>query len=113
MTCRNSSVEVGFQQPARGHATMKKGTVVPLCQPVGQDLLSTMTKSSAAIKCHPALAKDEVREIVEKAFFLMGRTDSEARQQRSLCSICAARNGASNCRRLRMRQPAWSRAAGQ
>jgi len=57
VTCWNSSVEVGFQRPTRGHATMKKDTVVPLHQPEGQDLLSAMLREGAQRlieRCRPS-----------------------------------------------------------
>jgi putative transposase len=47
VTCWNSIVEINFSVHEGSHATMKKDTVVPLRQPEGQDLLSTMLREGA------------------------------------------------------------------
>lgn len=44
MTCWNSIVEINFSVHKGSHATMKKDTAVPLCQPEGQDLFNTMLR---------------------------------------------------------------------
>ena len=47
MTCWNSIVEINFSVHKESHANMKKDTVVPLRQPEGKDLLSTMLRAGA------------------------------------------------------------------
>lgn len=47
MTYWNSIVEINFSVHKGSHATMRKDTVIPLRQPEGQDLLSTMLREGA------------------------------------------------------------------
>ena len=61
-----------LQRPPKG--------VLPLRNAVRSPPGAGLRRSRRLIERHPALAEDEVREIVERAFFLMGRTDSEATQ---------------------------------
>jgi hypothetical protein len=47
VTCWNSIVEINFSVHKESHATMRKDTIVPLRQPKGQDLLSTVLREGA------------------------------------------------------------------
>jgi hypothetical protein len=47
VTCWNSIIEINFSVRKESHAPMRKDRVVPLRQPEGRDLLSTVLREGA------------------------------------------------------------------
>jgi hypothetical protein len=77
VTCWNSIVEINFSVHKESHATMKKDTVVPLRQPEGKDLLSTMLREGAQRLIAEAL-QAEFATVVRAGADWSKRTRAEA-----------------------------------